>query len=85
KNKPSNADSSFGGGSGAGVNITPIAFLVIRDGSVRLINVSPSEHTAIDNFIDMVPEVVDKITGAMGRKKEAKEAQTPSDGENTQE
>ena len=63
---------SFGGGSGAGVNITPIAFLVLKDGNVRLINVSPHEHTAIDNIIDMVPEVVDKLTGAMSRKKEAK-------------
>ena len=72
KGKPSGTSNPFGGGSGAGVNITPIAFLVLKDGNVRLINVSPHEHTAIDNIIDMVPEVVDKLTGAMSRKKEAK-------------
>ncbi len=74
KGKGASADNNFGGGSGAGVNISPVAFLVIKDGAVRLINVAPTEHSAIDNVIDMVPEVVDKITNAMGKKKAEKEA-----------
>ena len=72
KNQPAGANNSFGGGSGAGVNITPIAFLVIKDGTVRLVNVAPTEHSAVDNIIEMVPEVVDKVTGMINKKKEAK-------------
>ena len=53
KNQPAGANNSFGGGSGAGVNITPIAFLVIKDGTVRLVNVAPTEHSAVDNIIEM--------------------------------
>ncbi len=74
KNQPAGANNSFGGGSGAGVNITPIAFLVIKDGTVRLVNVAPTEHSAVDNIIEMVPEVVDKVTGMINKKKEAKAA-----------
>ena len=72
KNQPAGANNSFGSGSGAGVNITPIAFLVIKDGTVRLVNVAPTEHSAVDNIIEMVPEVVDKVTGMINKKKEAK-------------
>ena len=72
KNKTT-GENNFGGGSGAGVNINPIAFLIVKDGTVRLINVAPSEHNSIDSIIELVPEVVDKITGAIDKKKKAPE------------
>lgn len=52
----------FGGGGGAGVNITPVSFLVIKNGFVKAIPIT-SEVTSIDKAIDMVPDVVDKVTG----------------------
>lgn len=56
------AKTVFGGGGGAGVNITPVTFLVIKNGNVKAIPIT-SEITTIDKAIDMVPDVVDKVTG----------------------
>ena len=83
KNQPAGTNNAFGGGSGAGVNITPLAFLVINDGTVRLVNVAPTEHSAIDNIIEMVPEVIDKVSGAISKKKQSKADK--EDNQNTQE
>ena len=49
----------FGGGSGAGVSITPIAFLVVQSNNVKLLPVSHS--SAIDKLLDYVPDLVDKM------------------------
>ena len=59
----------FGGGSGAGINITPVAFLVIANGDVRLLSVSAKPDTT-DKLVNLVPDVVDKISGAFSKKKE---------------
>jgi len=50
----------FGGASGAGVTIQPLAFIVVNDGNVQLLqmNLDPSTSTAI---INMVPEVFNKV------------------------
>jgi len=48
----------FGGGSGAGVNIEPIAFLVVSNDSVKLL---PVDHdSCLDKLIDYVPDVLSK-------------------------
>ena len=58
----------FGGGSGAGVSITPIAFLVVTNGTVRTVQLA--EHVSpIDNAINALPELVDKL-GALFQKEE---------------
>ena len=59
----------FAGGSGAGINITPVAFLVIANGDVRLLSVSAKPDTT-DKLVNLVPDVVDKISGAFSKKKE---------------
>lgn len=51
----------FGGGSGAGVSVTPVAFLVVREGNVRMIQLADTSNN-VDRAISMVPDVVDKIT-----------------------
>lgn len=61
---------NFGGGSGGGFTITPIAFLVIKDGNVRLIQTSKTV-TAADKAVDMMPEMVDKVSGLFSRDKGA--------------
>ncbi len=49
----------FGGGSGAGVNITPIGFLVVAEAGVKML---PVNHcSAIDKLLDYVPDVVNKL------------------------
>lgn len=51
----------FGGGSGAGVTIQPIAFLTVYKGNVRLISVGGGD--GLDKIMGMVPDVVDKVKG----------------------
>ncbi len=51
----------FGGGAGAGLTVSPVAFLVLSGGNVRLIQLAEKNNTA-DRAINLVPEVMDKIT-----------------------
>ena len=66
----------FGGGSGAGVNIQPVAFLVVKDGCVRTIQLSDGSNT-IDRALTMLPELVDKVS-ALLKKEEKKGAAAPA-------
>lgn len=65
--------NNFGGGSGAGVKIDPIAFLVVRGDNVRLLPVGMPPMGPIDRAIDMVPDVVDKVTTYLEQRKADKE------------
>lgn len=59
------ADNSlFGGGCGGGAKVRPVAFLVVGNGNVRLLPVSQST-SPVDKIIDLVPEMVDKVNGAL--------------------
>ena len=66
----------FGGGSGAGVNIQPVAFLVVKDGCVRTFQLSDGSNT-IDRALTMLPELVDKVS-ALLKKEEKKGAAAPA-------
>lgn len=57
------ADPTLGGGVGAGVKIDPVAFLIVKDGSVRVMPVAVPATTTVDRIVEMVPDVVDKVTG----------------------
>ena len=58
----------FGGGSGAGVSINPIAFLVVSEtGDVRLLQLSTSTNTA-EKAINLVPDMFDKISAMFKNK-----------------
>ena len=60
---------AFGGGIGAGVNVTPIAFIIVKGESVRLLHISPPAATTLDRVIETVPEVIDKISDFVDKKK----------------
>lgn len=62
----------FGGGSGGAVTIQPIAFLVIQDGHVQLLQLADKNNTA-DRIINMVPEVMEKINGFVADSKPKKD------------
>lgn len=68
KHQKPEADNAFGGGSGAGVNIAPVAFLIVKGDSVKLLPVEPP-HNTVDRVVDMVPEVVDKVTEYLDKRK----------------
>ena len=58
--KPSK--DGFGGGSGAGVRIDPVAFLVIKDGTTRVLPVAVPPVSSVERIVDMVPDVLDKVS-----------------------
>ena len=53
--------NNFGGGGGAGVKIDPVAFLVIKDGTTRVMPVAVPPVSTVDRIVDMAPDIVDKI------------------------
>lgn len=56
----------FGGGSGAGVNITPVAFLIVQNDTVKLLEAT---HTSVlDKLVEYVPDVIDKINQLFNKK-----------------
>ena len=66
--------SSFGGGGGAGINIVPVAFLIVKEDNVRLLPIAPPPGTAVDRVIELVPEVMDKVTGFIEKQQDRAEA-----------
>lgn len=75
KKQQAGGDNAFGGGSGASAKLEPVAFLVIKEGSVKLLPVAPPPATTVDRVIDTVPEVVDKVTDFIAKQQEKKEQQ----------
>ena len=66
---------AFGGGGGAGVKIVPVAFLVITGTSVKMLPMAiPAESTA-DRALDMVPELLEKVTVFLENRKKEKESE----------
>jgi len=55
-------ENPFGGGAGGGVKVTPIAFLIIKEGSVRMLPVATPANTTADRLVEMVPDVLDKVS-----------------------
>ncbi len=55
----------FGGGSGAGVSVQPVGFLVVGQRSIRLLPVD-GQSAMVDRLIDLAPQVIDKLQGAVG-------------------
>ena len=49
----------FGGGSGAGVNISPVAFLVIQDKNIKLLPVNHA--SSVDKLLENIPDLLDKL------------------------
>ena len=62
----------FGGGGGAGVTITPVAFLVINDGEVTLKHITAYDNAA-ERVVNLVPEMFDKVTSVVNKAKKEKE------------
>ena len=65
-------NDSFGGGVAAGVKVTPVAFLVIKDGNVRMIPVAVPANTTTERIVEMIPDTLDKITAFIDSRAEKK-------------
>ncbi len=68
----------FGGGGGAGVTITPVAFLVISGGEVTLKHITAYDNAA-ERVVNLVPEMFDKVTGLIGKTKKDAPAEVPAE------
>ncbi len=72
----------FGGGSGAGITINPIAFLVVCGGDVKLLQLNDGDTGAVGKAVEMVPEVIDKFAELFSKKDKApkkSKAQEPAE------
>ena len=54
-------ENPFGGGVGGGVKVTPICFLIVKDGNVRMMPVAQPANTTADRIVEMVPDTLDKL------------------------
>ena len=61
KNYPANRDNAFGGGAVAGVTSTPMAVVVIRGESVRMLPIAEPASTSVDRIVEMVPDILDRV------------------------
>ena len=72
--KKNGTDNPFGGGVGGGVKVNPICFLVVKDGSVRMLPVATAPNTTPERIVEMIPDLLDKLS-AMLDKKNAEKAE----------
>ena len=64
--------ANFGGGSGAGVSINPVAFLIVSNGDVKMLTLGES-GSALDKVVEMVPEVISKFRSFKSSKKDSED------------
>ena len=72
KNQKPEEDNAFGGGGGAGMNLSPVAFLIVKGDTVKLLPGAPPPASTVDRVVEMVPEVIDKVTGFIEKQQEKK-------------
>ncbi len=70
KAKPAEGDSNFGGGTGGGVSINPMGFLVVSGGNVQFLPISKGGP---DKLTDYIPVAIEKVTDYIKKKKEEKD------------
>lgn len=61
----------FGGGSGAGITVTPIAFISIQDGRVNVLPLV-TQPNAVDSLVSKIPDVYHQISSEITRRREEK-------------
>ena len=64
----------FGGGLGAGVSIDPVAFLVIKGDSIRMLPVAEPASTTADRLLEQAPDLIDKLADFLDGRKTKEEA-----------
>ena len=54
-------ENPFGGGAGGGVKVVPVAFLVIKENSVRVLPIAAPANTTADRLVEQIPDTLDRI------------------------
>ena len=73
-NKSDAAEGNLGAGIGTGVKIEPVAFLIVKDGYVRVMPVALPASSTVDRIVEMVPDMVNKVGDFINKKTAAGEA-----------
>ena len=55
-------ENPFGGGAAGGVKVSPVAFLIVKDGNVRMLPVAAPANTTADRLVEQIPDALDRIT-----------------------
>lgn len=71
------AGGLFAGGSGAGVTVSPVAFLSIHDGNVRVIQIEPY-FSPVDRALEKIPDIADML-GSLFKKDKGTEEPVPAE------
>ncbi|MBQ1435909.1 MAG: GerW family sporulation protein [Clostridia bacterium] len=74
------SDKPFGAAACSGVTLTPMAFLIVNKGQVKMVSVSNS-ITTIDKVIELVPDVIDRIKTIVDEKTGEKNSAWAPDGD----
>lgn len=76
---PAQTAEKFAGGSGAGVTVKPVAFIVIKkDGEVKLMELG-AKGSPVDGIVDALPGLIDKVKGMIGKKGDTAESNAAAD------
>lgn len=82
KNSAPDAPLCFGGGGGAGVSVTPVAFLIVSGDNARILPVNMPADSSTDRLIEMIPDAVSGIQNLVaGRRGKKAETDTPATAE----
>lgn len=69
KHGKENAPLCFGGGGGAGISINPVAFVVVSNGSARILPVNMPADTTVDRLVEMIPGAVNGVSNFFSKRK----------------
>ena len=62
----------FGGGGGAAVTLTPVAFLIINNGNVSVKYITEGPDASIERVVGMIPDLIDKLSEVVDKLKSKK-------------
>ena len=79
--KNAGAEKNLGGGVSAAVKIAPVAFLIVKDGAVRVMPVAIPAATGMERVVEMVPDLIDKVSGMLKKDGKAAEAEPEAETE----
>ncbi len=73
--KTAAGEKNLGGGVSAGVKIAPVAFLIVKEGTVRVMPVAVPAATTMDRVVEMVPDLIEKVSGMLKKEKKDEDAE----------
>ncbi len=78
KHAKENAPACFGGGGGAGVTVTPVAFLVVDKTGTRILPINEQASSTADRLVEMIPDAFSKVSGFFAGRKAADAPEEPT-------